>query len=247
MHTRFVVKPGLVAALGLLAATHVFAMGHGHGVTKIDFSTSLTDFTDSRFFAKLLVTTTNGNAVGVANHSHGNGNGGGNGHGHGNGNGHNKKHGGDDQGDDNDENESDDNGTTTGTTDSTGGDDNGGDSGKKHGSGNQDLAGQTITLSIGSAVFTGVADDKGRVKTPFDAKLCANGQILMIKADGLDLVELFPIDPTDGAHQVTVHIEVTATPAATTTGTTATPTTLSSQDVTFFYYSKHDHAKGRNF
>jgi len=233
MRTRFAVKPGLIAALGLLAATQAFAMGHGHGVTKIDFSTSLTDFTDSRLFAKLLVTTTNGNTVGVANHSHGNGHG-------------NSGNGGDDQGDDDqNENEGTDpaGGSTGGTTASTGGD----NSGDKHGSGNQGLAGQTITLSIGSAVFTGVADDKGRVSTPFDAKLVANGQILMIKAEGLDLVELFPLDPTDGAHQVTVHIEVTATPPATTTGTTVTPTTLNSQDVTFFYFSKHDHAKGRNF
>jgi hypothetical protein len=227
MHVR-ALKLFFFALLGVVLSSSAFAMGHGHGVTKIDFCTSLTDFTDSRLFAKLLVTTSNGNVV----------SGGKQGKGHGHGHGHSKRDhdDNDDQGDDNDSNE------TSGTSM----DNNGGDS-KKHGSGNFSLAGQTITLSIGSAVFTGVADSKGRVTTPFNAKLVAHGQILMIKADGLNLVELFPLDPTDGPHEVTVHIEVTATPPSTDPAVPATPTSLSSQDVTFFYLSRDGKAKGRNF
>lgn len=232
MHVR-ALKLFFFAMLGVVLSSSAFAMGHGNGVTKIDFCTSLTDFTDSRLFAKLL--TTNANVASGHGHGNGKGNkhgkhdkGGKKGHGHGN-----REN--DDQDDDNE--------TESNSTDST--DSTEGCNTKK--SGNFSLAGQTITLSIGSAVFTGVADSKGRVTTPFNAKLVANGQILMIKAEGLNLVELFPLDPTDGPHEVTVHIEVTATPPSTDPAVPATPTTLSSQDVTFFYLSRGGKAKGRNF
>ena len=98
------------------------------------------------------------------------------------------------------------------------------------------------SVTIGSASFTGTADSKGRVETPFDAKLTADNNILQIKADGLNLQDLLPIDPTDGNHTVTVEIKVTATPAA--AGSQAL--TLSDQNVTFNYRVRHGRAQGRS-
>jgi hypothetical protein len=129
---------------------------------------------------------------------------------------------------------------------------NGNGNGKGNGSNgfnNFSLAGFDVTLTIGSASFTGTADSKGRVSTPFNAKLVADGEILMINANGLDLVDLFPIDTTDGSHQVTVTISVSATKTTTdTTGaTTTTSIALSTQDVTFNYVVRNGRAMGKNF
>lgn len=118
-----------------------------------------------------------------------------------------------------------------------------------HGSNNFALAGYDVTVTIGSASFTGTADAKGKVATPFTAKLTANGGILQIMANGLNLEQLFPLDPTDGDHQVTVPLIVTATKTTTsTTGVTTTiDATLSTQNVTFFYSVKNGKAHGKNF
>jgi hypothetical protein len=112
---------------------------------------------------------------------------------------------------------------------------------------NDNLAGQTINLIIGtSATFSGTANDKGKVTTPFDAKLTANGGILQIKASGLNLEQLFPLDPTDGSHSVTVSLKVTASSTDATTGVVTT-VTLSEQNVIFQYTVKNSQAKGKNF
>ena len=118
--------------------------------------------------------------------------------------------------------------------------------GRPGGSNNFALAGYDVTLIIGSASFTGIADSKGKVSTPFAAKLTANGGILQIMANGLNLEELFPIDKTDGPHTVTVLLVVTANKAATAT-TGAVSATLSSQNVTFNYVVKNGRVKGSNF
>ena len=238
------------AAVVLIVGTLVLAHGQANGRTKIDFRVVLGDPTSSRLFAKIDVSaalTTNANLFGInTQKSHGKGNQkfkhaeNGNEDGNGNGQGdngdkgnHGNKGGKGGHGDDGDD---DDNGGIT----SNG---NIGHHGKSH---NFALAGSSITLTIGSASFTGIADAKGRVSTPFAAKLTADGNILDIEARGLNLEELFPIDPTDGRHQVTVEIKVTATTVA--TSTTASQTvTLSDQSVTFFYVVKHGRAKGRNF
>ena len=115
---------------------------------------------------------------------------------------------------------------------------------------NDNLAGYTINLIIGaSAPFSGTADEKGKVTTPFSAKLTANGGILQIKATGLNLEQLFPLDITDGEHEVVVALTVTATKDTTATdGTVTTETiTLSTQNVTFNYTVKNGQIKGRNF
>jgi len=121
----------------------------------------------------------------------------------------------------------------------------------KHGkSRNFELAGYNVTLTIGSASFTGLADDKGKVTTPFSAKLTANGGICQIKATGLDLQDLLPINPADGTYTVTTAIKVTATKTVTdaTTGVQTTyNVTLSDQNVTFNYKVKNGTAKGKNF
>ncbi len=118
---------------------------------------------------------------------------------------------------------------------------------QKKGGGNDALAGYTVNLIIGgSATFSGLADDKGKVHTPFDAKLTANGAIMQIKATGLNLEQLFPIDATDGDHQVTVPLKVTATKTDAGTGAIST-VVLSDQNVIFFYTVRNGKAKGRNF
>ena len=184
-----------VAMVTLLLIGHaVVAAGHGKGRTMIAFKTSTTDFTASSFFAKIdvsgavtsnsNVTTTTGGTGTATNTDDGDdddnqsgGNGHGNGHGkgsgkvNGNGNGKGKGHG--------KSALSNGNGHTA------------------NGFNNFSLAGFDVTLTIGSASFTGTADGKGKVHDPFDAKLTANGQILMINASGWDLVELFPLDTTD--------------------------------------------------
>jgi len=111
---------------------------------------------------------------------------------------------------------------------------------------NDNLAGYTVNFSIGSAVFSGTADGKGKVATPFNAKLTANGGILQIKATGLNLEQLFPIDTKDGDHEVTVAMKVTATKADA-AGTVTETVTLSEQNVTFKYTVKNGQAKGKNF
>ena len=113
-------------------------------------------------------------------------------------------------------------------------------------SANDNMAGQTVTLYIGSAAFSGVADSKGRVRSPFDAKLTGNGKGLQVKANGLALEELFPVDTTDGHHSVTVQIKVIC---ASTDATTQVVTTVTLTDsaVTFEYDVKKGKVKGRGF
>lgn len=244
----------------LLIGSAVVAAGHGKGRTMIAFKTSTTDFTASSFFAKIdvsgavtsnsNVTTTTGGTGTATNTDDGDdddnqsaptsgGNGNGNGHGNGNGKGHGKGKG---KG----------HGKSTlsnGNGHGNGGGNSNGNGHTANGFNNFSLAGFDVTLTIGSASFTGTADGKGKVHDPFDAKLTANGQILMINASGLDLVELFPLDTTDGNHQVTVTISVSASKTTTdTTGATNTTTIdLSTQDVTFFYNVKNGRAQGKNF
>jgi hypothetical protein len=186
METKSVRTVAIIGCLLLsVSATSAFAQGQGKGRTKIDFKTTVGDFSSSRLFAKLDVNT------GVAQLP---------------------------------------------------------EVGAK--SKNDNLAGYTINLTIGaSAMFSGTADEKGKVVSPFDAKLTANGGILQIKATGLDLESLFPLDTTDGAHEVIVAITVTASKSTTATdGTVTTETiTLSQQNVTFNYTVKNGQAKGKNF
>lgn len=111
---------------------------------------------------------------------------------------------------------------------------------------NDNMAGQTVTLYIGSAAFSGTATDKGKVETPFAAKLTGNGKGLQVKASGLNLEELFPIDKTDGNHSVTVQIKVTC--ASTDPATQAVTTiTLTDAAVVFEYTAKKGKVKGRGF
>lgn len=246
------------AAVLLLTGSLVLGMGHGKGRTKIDFRLMMGDPSSSQLFAKIDVSaaiSSNANIFpsGVKpGHGHGkksalkhgeNGNGDDQGNGNGkdgasesggkDGHGNKGGHGGD--GNEND-----------GDDDDNGGITSNGNVGHHGKSGNFALAGSTITLTIGSASFSGTADAKGRVSTPFNAKLTADGNILELKANGLNLEELFPIDPADGAHQVTVEIKVSATTVATST-LASQMVTLSDQNVTFFYTVKNGRARGRNF
>ena len=119
---------------------------------------------------------------------------------------------------------------------------------------NDDLAGYTITLTIGSSTFSAVADEKGKTHAdstatppvPFTAKLTANGKIMQIMANGLSLKDLFGIDTTQTSGQVTVEIDVSASKTdPVTTLTTTVP--LSTQSVTFYYSVKGTSVKGKNF
>lgn len=131
---------------------------------------------------------------------------------------------------------------------------------------NDNLAGHIVEFSIqgmgmSAVVFSGVADEKGKFKTPFDCKLTANGGIMQIKYTGLDLVTLFPLTTTDGSYEVPVVLTVTAKkvlvdtagePVLDTMGQVqadpAVPAvTLSTQTVTFKYDVKNGQIKGRNF
>jgi hypothetical protein len=225
-----------VAIFGLLLAAPVISAisnGHGRGRTQIQFTQRHGDPTASRFFAKIDVSSaisSNGNNSSTAT---------GTGAGTGTGVATN------DNDDDDDQGENGEHGNGKGK--GKGKDKEHGKAklskSAKHGkSGNFSLAGQTVTLTIGSASFSGTADSKGRVKTPFDAKLTADGNILQIKANGLNVEELFPLDATDGKHSVTVEIKVTATPAA----AGAQELTLSDQTVTFDYRVRHGRAQGRS-
>ena len=247
----------------LCGSSNAMDHGNGKGRTQIQFFSSLDDPSISRLFAKIDVVTTNGNTGKTKIRAHGNGNGHGNNKGHGNNGNNGKGNGGKGNsggngaasGDD-DNNQS--NGNNQGDDDNQGNnnsgnnqDDDGNDGGSTTGnpgggSFNHSLAGDTLTLTIGSASFSGVADSNGQVSTPFNAKLVANGRTLMIDASGLNLVELFPLDKTDGVHQVSVAITVTATTAAS-TGKPSVTSTLSSQNVNFIYVVRHGFAKGRNF
>ncbi|HLX64199.1 MAG TPA: hypothetical protein VKX17_23200 [Planctomycetota bacterium] len=127
-----------------------------------------------------------------------------------------------------------------------------GNSGTK--SHNDDLAGYTLTLTIGSATFSGVADAKGKITAnstatppvPFSAKLTANGKILQIMANGWDLKTLLGVDTTKTSGQVTVEIDVSASKTDSTSGQTMT-VALSTQSVTFNYSVKGTTVKGKNF
>lgn len=131
---------------------------------------------------------------------------------------------------------------------------------------NDNLAGYIVEFSIQAAgasptVFSGVADSKGKFKTPFDCKLTANGGIMQIKYTGLDLVKLFPLTTTDGSYEVPVTLAVTAkkvlvdangAPVLDANGQAqadpaVAPVVLSTQNVTFNYDVKNGQIKGRNF
>ena len=72
------------------------------------------------------------------------------------------------------------------------------------------LAGQTVTFTIGSASFQGIADSKGKVTTPFNAML--KGTTLSLRYKGLQLISLFPLATADGKDKtVAVHFSVSAT------------------------------------
>ena len=120
---------------------------------------------------------------------------------------------------------------------------------KHNGLNNFVLANCDVTLTIGSASFTGHADSKGKITQPFNAKLTANGQILQIMANGLNLVELFPLNTSNGHYQVSVPFTVTATRSTSNAdGSTSSLTvTLSQQVVNFKYSVKNGRAMGRNF
>ena len=118
---------------------------------------------------------------------------------------------------------------------------------------NDDLAGWTVTLTIGgSSTFSGTADSKGKITEdltatppiPFTAKLTANGNTLQIMADGLNLQSLFGIDPTKGDGSVMVELDVSA--SKTDTGGITTTVSLSKQLVTFNYKVKKTTVKGSN-
>lgn len=131
---------------------------------------------------------------------------------------------------------------------------------------NDNLRGYLLEFGIQAAgaspaIFTGVANDKGKITTPFDGKLTANGGILQIKYTGLDLVTLFPLNTADGSYEVPVTLTVTAkkvlvdsngNPVLDTNGQAqadpaVAPIALSTQTVTFKYDTKSGKIKGRNF
>jgi len=131
---------------------------------------------------------------------------------------------------------------------------------------NDNLRGYLVEFGIQAAgaspsIFTGVANDKGKITTPFDGKLTANGAIMQIKYTGLDLVTLFPLNTADGSYEVPVTLTVTAKkvlvdtagePVLDTNGQAqadpaVAPITLSTQTVTFKYDTKAGKIKGRNF
>jgi len=253
-----------ILILALLLAGHaVIASGHGKGRTLIEFKTLISDPSSSEFFAKIDVSgalTSNANVVKNPpvnpTGSSGDGDADDKDDDDGNNNGNNNQQGNQEDSQNNKHlkhgqgNSGNGNGNKGGHGQKGGNNgSNGGGNGNGHGSNNFLLAGYQITLAIESATFTGTADGKGRVSTPFDAKLVANGQILMIKAVGLNLVQLFPLDTSDGSHQVSVEIKVTASKTTTdSTGATTTQTlTLSDQNVTFNYSVRNGRAKGKNF
>lgn len=126
--------------------------------------------------------------------------------------------------------------------------------GKSH---NDDLAGYTLKLSIGPvgtspSTFEAVCDSKGKTMedlnavppVPFTAKLTANGKILQIMAEGLNLKSMFGIDPALGDGSVTIEIDVSASKTDSNNVTTTVP--LSAQAVTFNYKVKKTTVKGSN-
>jgi hypothetical protein len=120
---------------------------------------------------------------------------------------------------------------------------------------NDNLAGLTVTFYIGSASFSGVANEKGKVVSPpFDAKITGNGKGMQVKANDLNLVSLFPLDMTDTTggkgkpadRSVSVQIKITASKIDPVTQV-ETVVTLSDENVTFYYKVKNGAAKGKNF
>ncbi|HYG78357.1 MAG TPA: hypothetical protein VEK08_25365 [Planctomycetota bacterium] len=115
---------------------------------------------------------------------------------------------------------------------------------------NDNLAGQTITLQLGSdsaSAISGVADDKGKVTTPFDFKITGNGKGLQLKANGLDLATLLGITQTaDGEYKVDVLVKITASRTDAATNST-TIVELANSTVKFEYKIKNGAVKGRGF
>lgn len=131
---------------------------------------------------------------------------------------------------------------------------------------NDNLRGYLVEFGIQAAgssasVFTGIANDKGKITTPFDGKLTANGGIMQIKYTGVDLVTLFPLNTADGSYEVPVTLTVTAKKVLVDSAgapvldansqvqadPNSTPIVLSTQTVTFKYDTKGGKIKGRNF
>jgi hypothetical protein len=121
---------------------------------------------------------------------------------------------------------------------------------------NDNLADRTITVTctpvgvVATAdnTLVGVADAKGRVTTPFDGKLTANGGIMQVKTSTFDIVKAFPLDMTDGEHTVTVQIKIVAQKKDPSTGAAlGAEIVLSDEAVTFSYKAKKGAAKGKNF
>jgi hypothetical protein len=121
---------------------------------------------------------------------------------------------------------------------------------------NDNLAGHTVTVTItqtGGIVapegtLSGVASEKGKITTPFDGKLTANGGIMQVKTSSLDIVKAFPLDMTDGEHTVTIQLKITAQMKDPSTGAAlGSEIVLSDEPVTFSYKAKKGAAKGKNF
>gem|GEM_PF-561552 len=100
------------------------------------------------------------------------------------------------------------------------------------------LAGQTVTFTIGSASFQGVADAKGKVVLPFSAKL--KNSKLTLKFKGLQLISLFPLDTIDGKDKtVPVHFSVTASMAG------QAPVVLVDENVVLIYKARKGNLSGK--
>jgi len=103
---------------------------------------------------------------------------------------------------------------------------------------NDNLAGAAIKVTIGSAEFPATADVKGKVVDPYALKLTANGRILQLKADGLNLEQLLQLSTVDGSYTTSVLIKITATPVD------GTEVVLTEETVTFYYKVKNGEVKG---
>lgn len=129
-----------------------------------------------------------------------------------------------------------------------------GNSGKP--SHNDDLAGYTLTVTVGSASFSALMDSEGKSAqddssnppVPFTAKLTANGKILQIMVNGANLKDLLGVDTTQKNGTFSIEIDVTASKTDNTVTPPVTTTIpLSTQSVSFKYSVKQTTVKGKNF
>lgn len=126
---------------------------------------------------------------------------------------------------------------------------------------NDNLANSTVNLTIGdSTVISGLANEKGKVTTPFAAKITGNGKGFQLKASNgaVDLEKVllpFGLDVAkEGKDQsIVVPLKISVTlPAVVNPDPAAPPAepvevVLSQDDVTFKYSVKKGKVKGRNF